>query len=196
MNTDPTEKDRIERIIEQKTLRPRIARVTDVEPHTSPDDFTNHRVDVETPPGNPIQSYQDVSVGQPGDGTIHVPEVDQLVVIDFFKGNGEEPYVVKSVYGTADRHRAPMGNPGVIRYKRGDKYFEMHPDGDWVRLAQKSGDMSAPDTVVEINDNGISIGGNGDGAIVDITANTTKDADGHVTDVTLDITRSSEVDIE
>lgn len=67
--------------------------------------------------------------------------------------------------------------------------------GDTQVLSQ-SGDVTAETSsgTATLNGDSVVLGTGGDKVILDVEANTTTDQDGHVTDVTLDITRSSVVE--
>lgn len=157
MRFEDTEQSRIDESIRESVEMSRVGRVTTVKPHDTDGDRRNHEVNVEWPPNINIKKYRDVPISHPSSGFLCVPEIGDLVLLQFRDGDGEKPIVTDVVYGSDPQNRAPLGEPGIIRGKRDDKYIEMHPDGDWARIAQKSSDDGTPDVKIEINDDGIEI---------------------------------------
>lgn len=153
---EDTERARILSIVRDEINLPRIGEVGKVWPHTgSEDPPSNHAVDVSIPPGNnPIREHNRVPVGVPAGNTIAVPQKGDLVLVQYRAGDGERPVVTDVFYGDADSSRAPVGDAGDLRARRGDLEVDLAGDGSYARLAKTPTDGGTPDVVVEVADDG------------------------------------------
>jgi hypothetical protein len=145
-----TERARSLQIIEDEFAFPRVGSVSKVYEHTEHDDLSNHEVDVEWPPGQPVRTFRRVPVCQPAFSAAYVPNPDDIVVLTFREGDDELPMVTNYVHASADSDRAPLGFSGLKRLAAGSLYTEMSED--WARLAKKRDDDTKPTARVEIDD--------------------------------------------
>lgn len=153
---EETERSRILKLIREELSFPQIGEVINVWPHTgSEEPPTNHAVDVSIPPGpNPTNTLRRKPFLVPFPGVAAAPKVGDLVLVQYLRGNGDDALVTHVGYGDADKHRAPEADPvaGLFRLTRGNLYIELHPDGDFARLARKPGDKDSPTVKIEIDD--------------------------------------------
>lgn len=165
---EPTSRGRIVSIIKSKIQLPRIGRVTAVREHTSSNDYSNHEVDVQIPPGGKIlQEHNNVPVHVPIPQSAIVPREGDIVKVGYYDGNAERPFVESYVYASDDSDRAPLGTEGVMRINRGSMYLEFAPDGSWGRIASKGSDDGTPDAKIELQSDGtINIETNGNDVVV------------------------------
>jgi hypothetical protein len=197
--------DFIENKAAEQIDKPRIGFVTKVYPHDGTQrGLSNHEVNVQLTSGQ--QEYRRIPIHTDHDGSIYVPQVGDAVEVGFLAGKTERPYVAGIIF--TDEDRAPLGRPGHFRREFGSDtgsqlYIEAeradHSAGDpnVVRIGKKPDGLSDASTEVAIDDSGseveirintengsITINDGTEGAITGIS--TTKDADGHVTDITID----------
>ena len=151
---EPTERGRIQALIDNAIALPRIGRVTAVRTHTDTSDTSNHEVDVAVPPGDPVQEFRTVPILQPTGASVALPQEGDLVRVNFLDGDGDRPIVDGVVYADADRDRAPLADAGDVRVSRGDLYAELAGDGSVARLAKKPGDLDTPTATVSIDAQG------------------------------------------
>lgn len=184
--------------------------VTKVHEHDGTEDrISNHEVNVQL--ASRAEEMKRVPVHTDHNGSIYVPQKNDMVEVGFLKSKTQRPYVANVMY-TA-KNRAPLARSGHFRREfgpdEGEKlYIEAekadHSSGDpnLVRIAKKADGLSDPSTEIVLDDSGsnpeirintdsgsIVVNDGSQGAITDIS--TTKDGDGHVTDITL--TRSDTV---
>lgn len=150
---DRTEGNYIDQKIRRDIKFTQIGRVVDIYEHTDPNDKKNFEVDVL------LRDEQNQRRGIPvafhGRDTLTIPQEDDLVLVEFLDGDDERPIVTRTLY--TNQTRPPLGKAGMIRYRRGDLYFEADPDGDWMRIAQKSSDDddgASSNARLEIDDSG------------------------------------------
>ena len=148
---EPTEESHIVRLIRENTAQPELGRVTKVFEHDDPNDFSNFEANVRLRDAEKERRRVPIAT-VPFLGGVAVPEPGDTVLVDFLDGDAESPVVVGMVHNDVDR--APLGQAGIYRLRKGDLYFEMHPDGEWMRLAQKDADDGEPTSRVEITQNG------------------------------------------
>jgi hypothetical protein len=152
---EDTERARILSIVRDEINLPQIGEVTSVTTHTSNDDVSNHEVDVQIPPGNnPIREHHRVPVGVPAGGMVAVPREGDKVLVQYQAGDGERPLVTKVFYADAPGDRAPVGDVGDIRARRGDLEVDLAGDGSHARLAKTPTDGGTPDVLVEVTSDG------------------------------------------
>lgn len=184
--------------------------ITKVHEHDGKENrLSNHEVNVQLT--HREEEFRNVPVHTDHNGSIYVPQKGDAVEVGFLKSQTQKPFVANVVY--TDENRAPLARAGHFRREfgadAGDKlYIEAEPsdhssgDPDLVRIAKKSDGLSDPSTEIVLDDSGsdpevrintdsgsIVINDGSQGAITDVQ--TTKDSDGHVTDITL--VRSNEV---
>jgi len=171
--------------------------------------ISNHEVNVQL--AGRAEEMKRIPVHTDHNGSIYVPQKNDMVEVGFLKSKTQRPYVANVVY--TDENRAPLGRSGHFRREfgpdSGEKlYIEAekadHSAGDpnLVRIAKKADGLSDPSTEIVLDDSGsepeirintgsgtIVINDGSQGAITDLS--TTKDGDGHVTDISL--TRSDTV---
>jgi hypothetical protein len=90
-----------------------------------------------------------------GRGMIEVPRVGDTVIVTKLAGRGERHIILGTVHDRQDR--APIGEEGIIRYKRGNIYFEIDAEGEYVRLSHKNNDDDSTgdaNVSIEIDDSG------------------------------------------
>lgn len=156
MEGEPTERDRIIQTVREELTFPQVGRVDRVFEHTTSDDVSNHEADVIIPPGTDQSEPRRVPIAQPSTGEIRVPDSDDLVLVQYLRGDGDRPIITGHVYADADDDRAPLGTAGDVRIRRGDLYAELAGDGTSARLAAKPGDTDPPEARIEIDDSGSS----------------------------------------
>jgi hypothetical protein len=163
---EDTERARILSIVRDEINLPQIGEVTEVTTHSASDDTSNHEVDVQIPPGNnPVREHHRVPVGVPAGGIVAVPEPGDLVLVQYQAGDGERPLVTKVFYGDADADRAPVGDVGDVRARRGELEVDLAGDGSYARLAKTPVDGGTPDVVVEVASDGTIRLGDPNGAL-------------------------------
>lgn len=154
---DRTESSYIENKIEQEKTALELGRVARVFEHTEADDDSNHEVNVILRDEDKERRRVPIMNNTPG--SIQPPTKGDMVVVGFLDGTGEAPVVLGQLYNA--EQRALLGEENIYRLRRGDLYFEAHPDGDWMRMAQKPADDAEPTSEVELHSNGdITINGN------------------------------------
>lgn len=204
MTTRETQSRYMRRKNKQESWQQVIGFVTKVHEHDGTEDvISNHEVNVQL--ATQAEELKRVPVHTDHNGSITVPQKGDAVEIGFLKSKTQRPFVSNIVY--TDEERAPLARSGHFRREfgsdSGDKlYIEAetadHSAGDpeVVRIAKKSDGLSDPSTEITLDDSGanpeitintdsgsIVINGGTEGAITDIE--TTKDGDGHITDITL-----------
>jgi len=150
---DKTESSYIEEKFVEAELKPQIGQVVKVREHASPTDFNNFECDVLV--RGKTQQRRGVLLATPAAETVYVPRVGDTVLVQTIAGRGERA-VITHVLHTAQT-RAPLGEEGIIRQKKGNLYYEVHPDGDWIRMAYKNADDAVGDSAdarIEIDDTG------------------------------------------
>jgi len=150
---DKTESSYIEEKFIEAELKPQIGQVVKVREHASPTDFNNFECDVLI--RGKTQQRRGVLVATPAAGTIYIPRVGDTVLVQTIAGRGERA-VITHVLHTAQT-RAPLGEEGIIRQRKGNLYYEVHPEGNWIRMAYKSADDAvggSADARIEIDDTG------------------------------------------
>jgi uncharacterized Zn-binding protein involved in type VI secretion len=167
MPPEPTERDRIVEEALSEINLPQLGTVTKVWEHTEPDDDSNHEVNVLL--RDEDMERRRVPIATPVGDMIAPPREDDTVLVQFLDGIEDAPVVTHVLYNDIDR--APLGTQGTVRLKRGSVYIEVHPDGDYARIAQKDTDDADPNAEIEIDDSG----GN---TVVNVNADTVKLAGG------------------
>jgi len=150
---DKTESSYIEEKFVEAELKPQIGQVVQVREHVSPTDFNNFECDVLI--RGKTQQRRGVLLATPAAGTIYVPNIGDTVLVQTIAGRGERA-VITHVLHTAET-RAPLGEEGIIRQRKGNLYYEVHPDGEWIRIAYKNEDDAvgaSADARIEIDDSG------------------------------------------
>lgn len=148
---EPTEEGYILRLIEENTSQPEFGKITKVFEHSAAGDESNFEVNVKLRDADKERRRIPIATS-PFMGAVAVPQEGDTVLVDFMDGEGEAPVVVGTLHNIEDR--PPTGQAGIYRLRKGDLYFEMHPDGNWIRMAQKSDDKATPDSKIEIDQNG------------------------------------------
>jgi hypothetical protein len=152
---EDTERARILSIVREEISLPKRGEVTAVYTHDDPDDASNHEVDVQIPPGpRPLREHRRVPVGVPADGAVAVPREGDHVLVQYEAGDGDRPLVTTVFYGDADEDRAPLGDEGDVRVRRGNVEADLAGDGSYGRLALTPDDGGSPDLVVEVDSDG------------------------------------------
>jgi hypothetical protein len=130
---------------------------------------SNHEVTVAAPPGVRDQTFERRPVMTTTSGVVASPQPGDLVLL-VFTARSDSPVVLGNLYGDSEQTRAPLGDPGVIRFKRGSLYVELAADGSSARLAKKTTedpippDTAEPDSEVSLSETGdITISDDGDG---------------------------------
>jgi hypothetical protein len=152
---EDSDRSRIQQLIQDVVQQPMLAEVTEVFPRdkqtvianndgkTPSPRPSNHEVSVEAPPGIGDQTYDRRPVLTPTSGVVTTPQVDDLVLL-LFPSRSDLPFVVGNLYGDSAQTRAPIGDPGVIRFRRDGLYIELLGDGSKARIAKKSTDADIP----------------------------------------------------
>jgi len=181
-----TEDSYIDEKISKKLSQPKIAFVKKVVEHSEEDDFSNFECDVIT--AGDRQQLRDVAVMTPGTGLIEVPRIDDTVLVSKIDGRGERHVIIGTLHTRSNR--APLAKEGMLRYRKGNLYFEMDGDGDTIRLAHKDND---DDSASEAN-SAIEIDSTGDTPSVNVKADkiTLSDTEENVA-VEIDSTSSSPI---
>jgi len=105
-------------------------------------------------------------------GCVWVPKAGTDVAVMF--DEADKPWIIGSWYA-------------IDRVEDGDVDLPDYDPGD-IRIGNES------DSHVTVKDDGrVIVNGGSTEPITDVTVNTTKDGDGHVTDVSLDITRTTDI---
>jgi hypothetical protein len=122
--TEPTSYDGLQRVIELEGADEVIGRVLDIRTRQTPETISNHEVDValfppdsNIPPENQTK-VTDVPIKQPTSGAAALPTVGSLVRLSFRNADQTAPLVDGVVYGDADTDRAPIAEPGEMRFTR------------------------------------------------------------------------------
>lgn len=192
---EDTERGRILSIVREELRLPRVGEVQQVYTHSSADDQSNHEVTVTIPPGpNPTRQHDRVPVAVPTAGAVTVPQEGDLVLVQYRAGDGDLPIISQVVYGDADADRAPVGDTGDVKVRRGDVEAELAGDGSYGRLALTPTDGGTPDLVVEVDANGTVRLGNPGGTLKPIArdGDPVKDSTGS----TLGTVDASSTDVE
>lgn len=150
---DRTEAGYMEQRIKDLLRMPQVGEIVKVREHTAEDDDTNFECDVLI--RGEDQQRRGALLATPGRDALYVPREGDIVLVNFLDGNGESPVVTNVLY--TNEKRPPLGTEGTIRQKRGNLYYEADPDGNWMRLSQKSNDDdsgSDANARVEIDDSG------------------------------------------
>lgn len=137
----------------EEVLGLQIGKVNKVFEHSSAEDRSNFELNVSL--RDEEKERRRVPILQAFDGSLSVPEKDDMVIVGFIDGRGERPIVVGTLYNNVDR--APLGQAGIYRVNKGNVFIEMHPDGNWARLAYRDDNTlatSPPDSRVEMTDTG------------------------------------------
>jgi hypothetical protein len=192
---EDSDRSRIRQLIQDTVQQPMLGEVTQVFPRDEetaivntegiqlfPDDEdpnirpSNHEVTVAAPPGVRDQTFERRPVMTTTSGVVASPQPGDLVLV-VFPARSELPFVLGNLYGDSDQTRAPLGDPGVIRFKRGSLYVELAADGTSARLAKKTNetpipaDTAEPDSEVSLSETGdITIsddGGSGNSVTID-----------------------------
>lgn len=148
---EPTEESYVVRLIKEHTRQPEFGIVTKVFEHTEVDDASNFEANVKLRDADKERRRIPMATS-PFMGGVAVPEVGDTVLVNFLDGDGESPVIVGVMHNAEDR--APVGQVGIYRLRKGELYFEMHPDGDWVRMAKKDEDDAEPQSKVELDQSG------------------------------------------
>lgn len=156
-------------------------RVTSAREHTAGDDIGHH---VQVRPYTMTESVPaSVAVGQHGDTTI--PEEGSRVLVGYRRDG--MAVVLASEYGEDDD--VPSFEPGERRvgHPASDSHVHFHTDGS-IDVVGANGNS------IELAEDGtVAVNGGDTNPVVDIEVETTEDADGHVTDVSLSVTRATDV---
>lgn len=157
------------------------ATVIDTESHSEGDNI-GHEVKIK-PDTIDSTLTADVAVGLLGDVTI--PEVGNRVIIGYRVSSS--PIVLGTRY--RDSETIPDFEPGerIIGHPASDNYIRLQNNGT---IHVESGGGA---TVELQTDGDVVVNDGSTKPVTDVTVNTTTDADGHVTDVSLNITRTSDV---
>lgn len=150
---DNTEDKYIDEKIDEANTEPMVASVKKVVEHTDSEDYSNFECDVITAADR--QHLRNVNVMTPGRNMIEVPRVGDTVIVTELSGRGERYAIIGTLH--TRQKRAPLGKEGIVRYKRGNIYFEMDSEGESIRLSHKNNDddSSADANVsIEIDDSG------------------------------------------
>lgn len=136
--------------------------VTKVFEHDGTEDqISNHEVNVQL--AGRAEEMKRIPVHTDHNGSIYVPQKNDMVEIGFLKSKTQRPYVANVVY--TDENRAPLARSGHFRRRFGPDggpylFIEAEPsdhsagDPDVVRMGKKPDGLSDPTTSVEINDSG------------------------------------------
>lgn len=150
MEFEPTDEGFIERKIQELVDQPEFGKVTKVFEHTQGDDNSNFECNVKL--RDEDKERRRIPIAMPFNGAVAVPEVGDTVLVNFLDGRSQAPVVIGYLHNAVDR--APVGQAGIYRLRKGNLYFEMHPNGDWVRIAKKSGDDGTPSAKIELESDG------------------------------------------
>lgn len=150
-----TERARILKIIQEEVRLPRIAEVTETYTHSSESDASNHEADVSIPPGpNEIRNHDKVPISVPASGMVTVPQVGDLVLVNYLAGDGDEPIITQVVYGDKTEDRAPLGGDGDIRIRRKGAVVDIRTDSadeNIVRVSRQTADGDPADMGLRLN---------------------------------------------
>lgn len=150
---EDTEEKYIDEKIKEQNSEPMVASVKKVVEHTDSEDYSNFECDVIT--AGSRQHLRNVNVMTPGRGMIEVPRVGDTVIVVKLSGRGERHAIIGTLH--TRQERAPLGKEGIVRYNRGNIYFEMDGEGEWIRLSHKNNDDDTSDdanVTIEIDDSG------------------------------------------
>jgi hypothetical protein len=150
---EDTEEKYIDEKIKEQNSEPMVASVKKVVEHTDSEDYSNFECDVIT--AGSRQHLRNVNVMTPGRGMIEVPRVGDTVIVAKLSGRGERHAIIGTLH--TRQERAPLAKEGMVRYNRGNIYFEMDGEGEWIRLSHKNNDDDTSDdanVTIEIDDSG------------------------------------------
>ncbi|AGM11354.1 baseplate V-like protein [Halogranum tailed virus 1] len=148
-----TESSYLEQRIRDQIRLPQVGEIVKVREHTTTDDDNNFECDVLL--RGEEQQRRGALVATPGRDSMHIPSVGDIVLVNFIDGTGEAPVITNVLY--TNEKRPPLAQEGMVRQRKGNLYYEAHPDGDWMRISQKSNDDdsgSAANARIEIDDSG------------------------------------------
>jgi len=132
---------------------PQVGEIVKVREHTSSDDNNNFECDVLL--RGEEQQRRGALLATGGRDSMYVPSLGDIVLVNFIDGAGEAPVITNVLY--TNEKRPPLAEEGMIRERRGNLYFEADPDGNWMRISQKTNDDdsgSDANARVEIDDSG------------------------------------------
>jgi len=132
---------------------PQVGEIVKVREHTSSDDNNNFECDVLL--RGEEQQRRGALLATGGRDSMYVPSLGDIVLVNFIDGAGEAPVITNVLY--TNEKRPPLAEEGMIRERRGNLYFEADPNGDWMRISQKTNDDdsgSDANARVEIDDSG------------------------------------------
>lgn len=138
-----------DKIREQRRL-PAIGIVTDVNARETQGDVTNHQVNVLL--RDEENEYKQASIVTTYNGHVSIPQVGDVVIVNFVDGDERRPYIAGYAY--TDQVRPPLGRPGDWRLKVGDHYLELDPTNSISRLAQKATDLGVMTAGIEVDTSG------------------------------------------
>jgi len=136
--------------------------VTKVFEHDGTEDqISNHEVNVQL--AGRAEEMKRIPVHTDHNGSIYVPQKNDMVEIGFLKSKTQRPYVANVIY--TDKNRAPLARSGHFRREfgpdSGEKLYieaekDDHSAGDpnLVRIAKKSDGLSDPSTEIVLDDSG------------------------------------------
>lgn len=131
---------------------------------------------------------ENVAVTVPEHGDVAMPSVGDLVVLASFRADTK--IVLGTFYDDAGDIPSVVEGERVISHDDSDTTIRLKPNGDVEIDAENNVIVDGGD--VEINPDGaVKIDGGGTNVVTDVE--TTKDADGHVTDITIVRAQSTEV---
>lgn len=133
--------------------------VTKVHEHTGEEDqISNHEVNVQT--SNQAEEFKKVPVHTDHNGSIYVPQVNDMVELGFLQSKTQRPFVSNVVY--TNEQRAPLARSGHFRrrfdgpedsdlFLEAEKRDHSAGDPDTVRLAVKEDGLSDPVARIEVD---------------------------------------------
>lgn len=159
----PTQKKETRRTADRLVRNTQLGIVSKVFAHTDEDDYFNHEANVILTHNEEELRRLPIHVTQRGEAV--VPEVGEMVTIDFLSNNTQSAYISGYAYNNEDR--PPLARPGHWRQRFGPEdgpylFFEAEPADhsagtpDIVRMGKKPDGLSDPTTTVEIDDSGSS----------------------------------------
>src|SRR6056297_1067234 len=113
---------------------PQVGEIVKVREHTSSDDNNNFECDVLL--RGEEQQRRGALLATGGRDSMYVPSLGDIVLVNFIDGAGEAPVITNVLY--TNEKRPPLAEEGMIRERRGNLYFEADPDGNWMRISQKT----------------------------------------------------------
>ena len=150
MEFDRTESSYVANKIKENVTNLQLGEVKKVWEHTSHSDKNNFELNVTLRDEDKTRRKMPLLTGS--NNKIEPPEVGDTVLVGFMDGSSEAPVVIGNIYNIDNR--PPLGRAGMYRLKRGDKYLEVHEDGDWARISKKPDDDADPTSVMTIDDTG------------------------------------------